>query len=190
MCRIFVSPNNKAMKPLALLSLLLLPFLSAAQLQQSRFVIETTLDGKSPAIYEENYGTVRLSPNTGDISFYTNLADVKTNNAKTDSLLQKQETIRFSFEGNLREGLASIINEVNNDKFHKVEGTLYINTVAYPMEAYVKIDNFGDRSNFSKAMMDLKLTVDPAIISLPCLSDYFKNTLVMQVNDGAINIQN
>ena len=164
-----------------------LPKAATSQIIESRFAIETTFNDKTPIAYEENYGSLKLNSNTSDLIFTTNLANIRTGDKKVDSLLIEQENIPFTFRANLGQGLFSLINEENDDAYHKILGEITVNNVTYQAEAYVKIENFSDKSNMSKALLDLKLQLDPKAITIPFLSAYFNNIILFQINDGIIN---
>lgn len=168
-------------------ALFLLAFGLKAQLIESRYAIETTFDDKAPTVYEENYGVVRLNTSSGDLVFTTDMAKLKTGNKKVDSLLMEQETIPLVFKGNLGQGLFGIINQENDDTYHKVVGTITVNGNSYAAAVNVKIDNMADKSNMSKALLDLKFELDPAVVTMPCLTAYFNHVLFFQLNDGYVN---
>lgn len=158
-----------------------------SQILETRYAIQTTFDDKKPVAYESNYGSLRINSSSGDLIFSTDLAALKTGNNKTDSLLVETGKIPFTFFGNLSQGLFGIINEENDDNYHKVLGTITINQSVYPAEAYVRINNLSDKSDISKALLDFRLQIDPRSVSIPILSDYFKNALLFLVIDGVIN---
>jgi hypothetical protein len=39
----------------------------------------------------------------------------------------------------------------------------------------------------SKSLLDLRLDIDPEVILIPYLSDYFNSHLLFQIEDGFIN---
>ena len=173
-----------------LISGTLLSITAKSQTLQSRFAIETTFNDKTPIAYEENYASLKLNSNTSDLTFNTNLSNIRTGDKNVDSLLIEQENIQFTFQANLGQGLFGLINEENDDTYHKILGTITVNNINYKSEAYVKIENFADKSNMSKSLLDFKLQFDPKIIIIPYLSNYFNNTVLFQMNGGIINQNN
>jgi hypothetical protein len=169
--------------------LLFLPCTIDAQGIESRFAIETTYDGKTPVVFEENYGSLKLNSNTGDLVFTTNLKKFKTDVKSVDSLLslQNPDMLLFKFSANLGQSIFGLINEENDNTNHKIIGTILVNNKSYPTEAYVNFKNLTEKSNLTKALIDLNFVVDPKIVIIPCLSDYFKNTLLFEMEDGYIN---
>jgi hypothetical protein len=165
-------------------------FIMRAQTVQTRYTIETTFNDTITTTYEGNYGSIKLSSTTADLLFTTNLANLKTGNKKIDSLLIEQERIPFSFQGNLGQGLFGIINEENDDTFHKITGTITVDNISYPAEARIRIENLPDKTNISKALLDLILEFDPKVVKIPFLSTYFNNKLLFQINDGVVNQNN
>jgi hypothetical protein len=155
---------------------------------QSRYAIETTLGSdKTPVVYKENYGEFRFNSNTGELFFSTNLGNLKTGNKNTDSLLLEKGLILFTFTANLGQNLFELIDQQNDDKYHKILGTVVVNNVSYNAEAFVKLKNISEKSNLSKLLMDLKLDIDPKVIKIPILSDYFKNILLFHIEENWIN---
>ena len=182
----------KAMIKYCLLETVLLLFSIGlkAQTMQTRFTIETTFNDTTTATYEGNYGSIKLNSTTSDLVFTTNLANLKTGSKRIDSLLIEQERVQFTFQGNLGRGLFGIINEENDDTFHKITGTITVDDVSYPAEARIRIENLPDKSNISKALLDLIIEFDPKVVKIPFLSTYFTNKLLFQVNDGVVNQSN
>jgi len=158
-----------------------------AQISDSRYVVETTLDNKTPVVYEDNRGAFKFNINTGDLLFVTNLSNFKTGNKTTDSLLSEQEVILFTFSANTGQNLSGLIDQQNDDKYHSVTGIITVNNVTYNKEGFYRLKNLSERSNLSKVLVDLKLEIDPKVIKLPYLSDYFKNTLIFEVEDNFMN---
>lgn len=158
-----------------------------AQITETRFGIETTFDGKTPVAYEGNYGAIKLNTNTSELVFQTNLADIKTRNKKVDSLLNEVETIAFIFKGNVGIDVFKLITEQNDDTYHKILGSVIVDNIVYQAEGYIKLENFGDKSNLNKLYIDFKIQIDPKLIQIPYLSAYFNNQLLIEINDGLIN---
>jgi hypothetical protein len=160
---------------------------SKAQAIKTRYAIETTFDKKVPVAYEELFGSLVLNSVSGDITFTTDLADIKTGDKRTDSLLAGQENIPFVFQAGLPQGLSGVVNAENDDKFHKIVGAITVNGSSFPLEAEMRVNNLINRSDLSKALLDLRFEIDPKVVLIPILSDYFKNILLFQVSDGIIN---
>jgi hypothetical protein len=160
---------------------------SKSQTYENRYAIETTLDGKTPIVYEENTGSLQLNSSTGDLIFTTNLANFKTEDKVTDSLLSDQEFVIFKFTANVGQNIFGLINDQNADKYTRITGIILVNNVSYNTEASIRLNNLTEKSNMSKALVDMKLEVNPKVIKIPYISDYFKNILLFQVDDGYVN---
>ena len=166
--------------------LFVVSFASISQNAETRFVIETTFNDTIPVLYEQNYGSLKFNSTTGDLTFSTNLANFKTGNKITDSLLSEKKQIQFTFQGNLDQNLFKIVGEENDDKLHKITGNILVNNISYFTDAYVSVENFSDKSAPSKILLDLKLEVDPKVVVIPYLSNYFNHVLLFQINNGVI----
>lgn len=158
-----------------------------AQIAETRYAIETTFDGKTPVTYEQIYGSLRLNSTNGELTFTTNLAKLKTGNSTIDSTLSEVERLPFSFQGMLGQDLFGIIKDVNDDSYHKVVGSVTVNNVSYSTIAMLKIENISNKSDMSKMLLDMRLDIDPKVIIIPYLSDYFNNILIFQIEDGTVN---
>lgn len=156
--------------------------------REARYALETSLDGKTTKVYEKSFCTIQLNSSSGEMNLYTDLATLQTDNKKTDSLLAQEEQIPFAVKATLSDGISGVINDENGETYHKIIGTLTVDNAASPVEVYVRVKNLADKSDVSKALMDVKFEIDPKSVSLPVLSDYFTNTLVFQVNNAFINI--
>ncbi len=161
-----------------------------AQVVETRYGIATTFDDKTTVSYDENYGSLILNSGSGDITFSTDLARLKTLNKRVDSLLTDLEKIPLTFKANLAQGLFAIVNEENDETYHRLVGTLVVNNQSYNAEALVRVNNFVAKSDISKALLDMSLEIDPKKVTLPVLSDYFSNVLLFQITDGIINQNN
>jgi hypothetical protein len=150
------------------------------------YVVLTTFNGKTPVTYDQNYGSLNYSAGTGDLTFTTNLANFKTGSKKIDSLLLEKGQMQFTFLSNLGRDFFAIVREENDHTAHKIMGSVVVNNTYYPTEAYVEVEDFADKSNPGKIILDLKLDIDPKKIFIPYLSNYFNNDIVFQVNDGII----
>ena len=161
-------------------------FGTKAQTSDSRFAVETVLD-KATVVYEENRGALKLNSGTGELIFITNLANFQTGNKTTDSLLTEQKIMLFTFNANIGQNITGLMDQENDDKYHTITGIVTVNNVSYNTEASIRLKNLSEKSNLSKVLVDLKLEVDPKIIKLPYLSDYFKNILLFQIDDSYFN---
>jgi hypothetical protein len=168
-------------------ALLLITASLKAQITETRFAIETTFDGKTPVSYDQNFGSLTLNSSSGELRFSTNMAKLKTGDKTIDSLLAEQDQIQLVFQGNVGQVLFGIINEENDDTYHKVLGTITVNNSTYQTVAYLKIENLSNKSDVSKSLLDLRLDIDPEVILIPYLSDYFNSHLLFQIEDGFIN---
>jgi hypothetical protein len=169
-----------------LLIILVLSINSRAQNTEIRFAVETTFNDTVSIAYEQNYGSLKYNSGTSDLIFTTNLANFKTGNKKIDSLLIDKEQIQFLFQSNLGLGFFGVVREENDNIYHKITGTVIVNNISYPTEAFVAVENFADKSSPGKILLDLKLEINPKIVIIPYLSNYFNNVLVFQVSDGII----
>lgn len=158
-----------------------------SQTAETRYAIETTFDGKTPVTFEEMFGALNLNSNTGELTFTTNLAKLKTGNKTVDSLLNEQALLPFTFQGSLGQDLFAIIKDQNDDTFHKVVGSVTVNNINYPSIAQVKIENISNKSDISKTFLDLRLEIDSKVIRIPYLSDYFNSILLFQIENGVLN---
>ena len=165
----------------------LLSFGTNAQTSDSRFAIETTLEDKATVVYEENRGALKLNSSTGELIFITNLANFQTGNKTIDSLVSEQKIMLFTFNANIGQNIPGLMDEQNDDKYHAITGIVTVNNLSYNTEAFIRLKNLSEKSNLSKVLVDLKLEIDPKIVKLPYLSDYFKNVLLFQIDDSYFN---
>jgi hypothetical protein len=157
-----------------------------AQSSDSRYSVQTIFDNNL-VTYEGNRGALRLDINSGDLIFISNLANFQTGHKTTDSLLSEQHVMLLTFNANIGQNIFELIDRQNDDRYHMTTGTITVNNVSYNMEGFFRLKNLGEESNLSKVLVDLKLEIDPKIVKLPYLSDYFKNTLVFYIEDSYSN---
>ncbi len=158
-----------------------------SQLANTRYAIETTFNDTLIVVYEQNNGVLKLNVVNNDLTFSTLLNQLTTNNKRIDSLLVTETNISFDFTANLEQGIWGLIKDENDDTYHNLQGTITINNVAYTTQAQIRVNNFGEKSNVSKALLDFKLQINPQKIIIPVLSTYFNHDILFQVNDGSIN---
>lgn len=157
-----------------------------SQLGNTRYALETTFNDTA-VVYEESNGVLKLNYVTNDLTFSTTLNQLTTGNKNIDSLLLNEAKINFDFTANLEQGLFGLIKQENDDTYHTIIGTITINNISYTAQAQIRVNNFGDKSNTSKALFDFKLQFNPKKIIIPILSNYFTNDALIQINDGRIN---
>ena len=172
---------------LLIIAMFLFSVPAKSQDKKTYYSIETTYNNGTAVVYAGNFGVLNLNYNTNDIMFTANLAILKTGNKKVDSLLVEQKVIQFTFEANLGQGLLGLINEVNDNTYHKILGTLMVNNISYQTIAYVRIENvLKDSRKINKTLIDIKLQFEPNKVNIPHLSGYFNNTMLFKINDGII----
>lgn len=170
--------------------LLLCSFQISAQNFETRYAIETKTLENEPKVFEENFGALKLNNALGDLSFTTNLANLITGNKKIDSVLAEREQISFYFQANILQNLNARAVQENDNELHRITGSITVNTIIYPCEAFISIKNLQDKSSSTKLLIDLRFEVDPKTVIIPVLSEYFNYTLIFQIYNGVITQNN
>lgn len=166
---------------------LFVPRLLTAQMLEARYTIETTFDGDTiMTLYEKNKGKILLNTVSGELLFKANLADIRTANDSIDSLLMDEEKLFLVFQANIGQSISDLIGKQNDDRYHKIIGTVQVDNKSYSAEAYIKFKNLSDKSDLKNLLMDLKLEVDPKQVHIPYLSDFFEHILILQVNECVV----
>lgn len=154
---------------------------------ETRFGVASITGQSTTVTFEQNFGSLQFNSISSELLFQTDFARLVTGDKKTDSLLKQQGAISFSFQAILENNLQSIVNEENDESYHRVVGLISVITDTYPAEGYVRINNPGVKSDMTRALLDLQLELDLKKIPIPILSNYFTGPLLISVNDGIIN---
>ena len=178
---------------LSVFTLVISHFISAQTnspyLSETKLVIES-IDKKGDAFTAfTDYSQMTLNTATGDFLLSFDVADLKTGNAKLDSILISKGSQKIKFKGNIGENLFVFNQQVNNEKLYDMPGQLIINNSAINCVASFDPINYGEKSNTKNYRMDFKLEMDADKISILGLENKINNQFVIEVKSGIINTQ-
>ena len=135
------------------------------------------------------FASMLLNLTTGDFTLNAELSNIKTGDAKLDSVIISKGLQPLVFKGNISENLFLFNQQVNDEKNYNMPGQLLLNGNSLPCIAQFDPVNFGDKSESKNYRIDFKLVVDASKISILGLENKITKQIVFEVIDGKLNTQ-
>ena len=185
------------MKLVSKIAFLLLVLVAGRAISQTSnvYLTETRLivasEDKKGKAFDANaeFAYMILNLSTGDFTLNAELSNLKTGDAKLDSVIMSKGLQPVIFKGNISENLFLFNQQVNDEKDYNMPGQLSLNGVNLPCIAQFDPVNFGDKSETKNYRIDFKLVVDASKIAILGLENKVNKQIVFEVIDGKLNTQ-
>ncbi len=128
---------------------------------------------------------VTLNTNTGVLIVEDNLAAIKSDDLKTDSLNKNVNSINLKFEGNIQKPLSAILKENQNAVLMRIEGIIAINGISKECVALWAPLMLNPSSNDLLIDFEIKFVCED--FNLNDLKFPFTSLVEFEIEDGLIN---
>lgn len=133
---------------------------------------------------------MQLNLGSGDFLLNADLSDLRTGNARLDSLLQAQGDQPFVFKGNISENILTYSQQQNDEKNYTMQGQLTVNNVTLPCTAVFDPINLADKNEIKNYRMDLAMQIDPEKFPVKIPGVRFTRQIALEITAGRLNVQN
>ncbi|MEI6019854.1 MAG: hypothetical protein WCR21_01885 [Bacteroidota bacterium] len=131
-----------------------------------------------------------LNLTSGDFLLRADLSTLKSNDAKTDSLLIAGKEQTLVFKGNINQNILEYNKNQNDEKLYDMTGILSLNGASLTATAQFDPINLADKSDPKNYRMDFLLSIETAKMKIKGWEDKLFKSFVFEAMGGKLNIQN
>lgn len=183
---------NKTINILFLLVWVVAPVFgqTSPYLVQSRLNIQSVDNYNKPFEASTDGAYMVLYTSTGDFVLNADVANLRTGDAKMDSILASKGPQLISFKGNLSQNLFLFSQPNNEEKSYNLPGKLLIGSLSIDCIAEYDPINYGDKTDPKNYRIDFELMLsEPVKGIIPGLENKISKRLYFEVRAGNLNIQ-
>lgn len=126
----------------------------------------------------------------GDFLLRADMSGLKSNDAKTDSLLLAGKEQILVFKGNVNQNILEYNKNQNDEKLYDMTGVLSFNGLNLTCTAQFDPINLADKSDPKNYRMDFLLSLETAKVKIKGWEDKLYKSFVLEAMGAKLNIQN